>query len=65
MKWEYKVFTLENFLNSEGNLSVEEILNKYGKEGWELTGVLEKPYTTLGNPPTLDTDSIVFKRQVQ
>lgn len=63
MKWEYKIFSMEHFLSEDSNLTVEEQLNKYGEEGWELVGVLEKPYTTLGNGPKLDSNSIVFKKQ--
>lgn len=63
MKWEYKMFTMDHFLSSDNNLTVEEQLNKYGEEGWELIGILEKQstYTTLEK---LNTDSIIFKRQL-
>ncbi|WP_315122369.1 DUF4177 domain-containing protein [uncultured Clostridium sp.] len=64
MKWEYKVFELRHFLSLDKNSTIEEELNKYGEDGWELVGVLQKPYTTLGNPPKLDSDSIVFKKAV-
>ncbi|GAA0719160.1 hypothetical protein GCM10008905_06820 [Clostridium malenominatum] len=64
MKWEYKMFTLDHFLSSDSNLTIEEQLNKYGEEGWELVGILEKPYTTLGIQPRLDSNSIVFKKSV-
>jgi hypothetical protein len=65
MVWEYKVFTVDHFLSSDENLTIEEKLNKYGADGWELIGVLQKPYTTLGNPPKLDSDSIVFKKAIK
>lgn len=65
MKWEYKVFTVEHFLNSDENLTMEEKLNKYGSEGWELVGILQKPFTALGNPPKcLYIDSIVLKKAI-
>ena len=64
MKWEYKVLTVDHFIAQDAKLTVEETLNKYGEDGWELVGVLEKPYTTLGNAPKLDSNSIVFKRQI-
>ncbi|MBV4436853.1 DUF4177 domain-containing protein [Clostridium tyrobutyricum] len=64
MKWEYKVFTLEHFYSLNKGLDVEETLNNYGKNGWELVGVLQKHNPTLGVSCKLDSDSIVFKRQV-
>lgn len=62
MTWEYKVFDVDRFLNEDENLTIEEELNKYGKQGWELIGILEKNTNTLGNAPKLATDSIVFKK---
>lgn len=64
MKWEYKVVTLDKFLNSEDDLTIQETLNKYGADGWELVGGLDKPFAGLGNPRKLDSDSLVFKRTV-
>jgi len=64
MKWEYKTFTVDHFLSLDSELTIEEKLNKYGEDGWELIGVLERPYNTLGNPSKLDSDSIVFKKPV-
>lgn len=64
MKWEYKVFTVDHFLSSDSNLTIEENLNQYGEDGWELVGVLKEASTTLGNPSKLDSDSIVFKKGV-
>lgn len=58
------MFTLDHFLSSDSNLTIEEQLNKYGEEGWQLVGILEKPYTTLGIQPRLDSNSIVFKKQM-
>ena len=63
-KWEYKVFTVDHFLSVDSHLTVEEKLNKYGKDGWELVGLLQSRHTTLGYPSKLDNDSIAFKRQV-
>lgn len=39
-KWEYKVFTIDHFLSEDNHLTVEEKLNRYGKDGWELVGLL-------------------------
>jgi hypothetical protein len=65
MKWEYKVIIAEKFLSSADSLTVEEKFNEYGKDGWEFAGVLQKPYTTLGQDPKVDGDCIVLKRHVE
>ena len=64
IKWEYKVFTVDHFLSVDSDLTVEEKLNKYGKDGWELVGLLQRRHTTMGYSSKLDNDSIAFKRQV-
>lgn len=62
MEWKYKVFTVDHFLSLQKNLSIEELLNNYGKDGWELVGTLQSFYKTLGKPSKLDSDLIVFKK---
>ncbi|MCH3964606.1 MAG: DUF4177 domain-containing protein [Clostridium sp.] len=62
MEWKYKVFTVDHFLSSEENLSIEELLNKYGKDRWELVGILQNSYKTLGKISKLESDLIVFKK---
>ena len=57
---------IESFGEIIQDLTLEEKLNKYGSDGWELVGVLEKPATGLGNPPeSLDRESIVFKKAIK
>ncbi|WP_027622973.1 DUF4177 domain-containing protein [Clostridium lundense] len=63
MKWEYKAFSVDHFLSSDSELTVEEQLNKYGEQGWELAGTLEKPSTYV-TPEKLDTNLMIFKRQL-
>lgn len=63
-EWEYKIFTVDEFINATKDLSIEEKLNEYGKEGWELVGIMPKKAQTLGNPSKLDSDSIVLKKQL-
>ncbi|HLR35039.1 MAG TPA: DUF4177 domain-containing protein [Tissierellales bacterium] len=63
-RWEYKVLTVDHFLSVDSDLTIEEKLNRYGENRWELIGFFQRSYTSLGYPPKLDNDSIVFKRQV-
>ncbi|MEW9095823.1 MAG: DUF4177 domain-containing protein [Clostridiaceae bacterium] len=63
MKWEYKTLTIDHFLSSDSSLTIEDQLNNYGKDGWEFVGILEKPYTTLGNTK-LDSNSMIFKKSI-
>ncbi|CAB1261750.1 DUF4177 domain-containing protein [Clostridium sp. MT-14] len=65
MVWEYKVFTAENFLGSDDDLTLEEKLNKFGKDNWEFSGIIQKPYTTLGKDSKVDGDCIIFKRRIE
>jgi len=64
-KWKYKVFTVDKFISLDSDLSLEEELNKYGEEGWELVGIIQKPITSLGKPSKLNDNSIVFKKASQ
>ncbi|RMD00275.1 DUF4177 domain-containing protein [Clostridium autoethanogenum] len=66
MVWKYKTFTVDHFMSLDKNLTLEEKLNKYGAEGWELVGILQKPFAGLGNPPKyLNVDTIVFKKTAE
>lgn len=81
-KWEYKVFTVkgveqENLSKYKANIiDVDEnLLNQYGKEGWELVDTYEKIETVhpnfgnneyvIGLQPNVRTSEInfVFKRK--
>ncbi|WP_238881837.1 DUF4177 domain-containing protein [Clostridium sp. YIM B02551] len=64
-EWKYKVFTVDKFISMDSDLSLEEELNKYGEEGWELVGIIQKPITSLGKPSKLNDNSIVFKKDSQ
>ncbi|MHC1748422.1 MAG: DUF4177 domain-containing protein [Cellulosilyticaceae bacterium] len=62
MEWEYKVLTTDQFVSEQKDLNVQQQLNMYGKEGWELVGSLDRTYPPMGTPSKLDQNSIVFKR---
>jgi len=64
MNWEYKVIKVENITKFTETIKLQEELNNYGKEGWELVGFIYPPQIGAGWMPKVDIDSVIFKRQV-
>ena len=62
MKWEYKTESLDHFQSSGEGSTIEEQLNSYGKDGWELVTMLRGETATVGNPPRINSSMLVFKR---
>ncbi|BAQ36198.1 hypothetical protein CBB2_3195 [Clostridium botulinum] len=62
MKWEYKVIKINSIKNLGNPINLQNELNNYGEEGWELVGVLTKPHEGIGWMPKPDDGSVVFKR---
>jgi hypothetical protein len=65
MEWEYKVIKVENISKFSETIKLQEELNNYGKEGWELVGIFYPPQIGEGWMPKLDSDSVIFKRQIK
>lgn len=63
-EWQYKVFTVDEFINTGNGGTIEDKLNEYGKDGWELVGIMPKKTQSLGNPSKLAEDSVVLKKQL-
>ena len=63
MNWEYKVIKVENIAKFTDSIKLQEDLNNYGKEGWELVGFVYPPQI-VGWMPKLDIDSVIFKREI-
>lgn len=63
-EWQYKVFTVDEFINSGNEGTIEDKLNEYGKNGWELVGIMPKKTQSLGNSSKLPEDSVVLKKQL-
>lgn len=62
MKWEYKTESLDHFQSSGHGSTVEEQLNSYGNEGWELVTMIRGETATVGNPPRINGSTLIFKR---
>lgn len=62
MKWEYNVVKVEKFSEFTETMKLQEELNSYGKEGWELVGFFYPNQIGVGLEPKLDVDSAIFKR---
>ncbi len=63
MEWEYKVVKFETISNLKEPSKLQEELNNYGKEGWELVSIFYPPNIGEGWMPQLYSYSLVFKRQ--
>ena len=73
-QWEYSVLDLEE--SADGILAShsqsvgggegpsEDLLNQYGKEGWELVDTVESSGKGFGGPNGSKTDLLLFKRPV-
>ena len=64
MKWEYKVVNVANISKLSDPIKLQDELNNYGIEGWELVGFIYPPQIGKGWIAKLDNDSVIFKRQI-
>lgn len=64
MKWEYKVVNTANISKFSEPIKLQDELNNYGKEGWELVGFVYPPQIGEGWMPKLDSDTVIFKREI-
>ncbi|WP_129595915.1 DUF4177 domain-containing protein [Anaerophilus nitritogenes] len=64
MKWEYKVVEINSMQNIGDHSNLQNELNNYGEEGWELIGILKKPHVGVGWIPKSEDGSVVFKREI-
>ncbi|NFL74486.1 hypothetical protein B2H94_01875 [Clostridium sporogenes] len=62
MKWEYKVIEINSIKNLGNPINLQNELNNYGEEGWELVDVFAKPHEGIGWMPKPDDGSVIFKR---
>ena len=64
MMWEYKVIDIKTIAKFSEPIKLQEELNNYGKEGWELVEFAYPPQIGVGWVSKLDIDSVIFKRQI-
>jgi len=38
MRWEYNTIDQRNYISTPNEDSIDELLNSFGKDGWELVG---------------------------
>ncbi len=63
MKWEYKIIKVGSFSKFNETEKLQQELNNYGTEGWELVCFNYPPQVGEGTISKLDTDSVIFKRR--
>ena len=64
MKWEYKIINTGDFAKFTKTDELQEELNRYGQDGWELVDFVYPTQPGEGWEPKLDIDSVIFKRQI-
>ncbi|WP_291582705.1 DUF4177 domain-containing protein [Clostridium sp. UBA6640] len=64
MKWEYKVIKIEEFQSLKDSTQLQQTLNNYGSEGWELIGILQQK-DGGGWVSKPHTDMVTFKKQIE
>ncbi len=64
MKWEYKVIEINSIKNLGSPINLQNELNNYGEEEWELVGILKKPHEGVGWNTSPDEGSVIFKRSL-
>jgi len=60
MTWEYKVMEIGKFQHMKNLNELQQTLNDYGLEGWELVGILQQENS--GWVPKAYDDVVTFKR---
>lgn len=63
MSWEYKTMGINEFEGLKDTSKLQEELNNYGAQGWELISVLKPQHTGEGWLPKIQNDVVVFKRK--
>lgn len=61
--WEYAVETWTLGITSADREELEEMLNEYGKEGWELVNIIPQ-VGSRGLDVAIEFNQIVFKRKI-
>ena len=64
-KWEYKIISLEvkGWINRKIDPKTEKLLNEFGGDGWELTGIASIGGGTGGWGAETGSFAMIFKRE--
>ncbi len=65
MKWEYKTIEIDKLEGFKDTTKLQEELNSYGAEGWELITVLQPQQVGEGWLPKIHNDVVTFKRKIE
>jgi hypothetical protein len=65
MKWEYMVIRVKEIPRFNDTIRLQEELNNFGEQGWELVEFAFPPQIGSGWMSKQDIDSVIFKRQVE
>jgi hypothetical protein len=68
-KWEYKVITWEDYINTNVEVDVSVLLNEHGQNGWELVSIVPQIDSSSNEQKQVDSvgtisNILVFKRPV-
>lgn len=66
-KWEYYVHIWEEFIEEQDGISLAELLDEYGEEGWELVNIVPQTgsssnYDGQVEEISTSTNLLIFKR---
>jgi len=64
-KWEYKVIGIDSIIEAGNDTEIENKLNTYGEDGWELVEILDQVNSSWGIQPRVECNLILFKREKQ
>ncbi len=65
MKWEYKTIEIDKLEGFKDTTKLQEELNSYGAEGWELITILQPQHVGEGWLPKIHNDVVTFKRKIE
>jgi hypothetical protein len=62
MKWEYKIIQIEDNDGLNNLVKLQNDLNKYGSDGWEVVEILRQAPKGVGWLANTEKNALVLKR---